>query len=168
MPFCLYDFSPFLLFKLMGQSIDFHQLLDVAIVEARIGLSEGGIPIGSALFDEKGTLLGKGHNHRVQGNDATAHAEVEAFRNAGRRANYRDVILVTTLAPCWFCSGLIKQFGIQTVIVGESENFSGGMEWLRKEGVNIVELNSHECAQMLKDYTLTYPEIWSEDIGGEE
>src|SRR5437868_3323384 len=102
-------------------------MLEVAVAEARAGMAEGGIPIGSALFDAAGELLGRGHNRRVQSGDPSAHAEVDAFRAAGRRPSYRDTVMVTTLAPCWYCSGLIRQFGIPAVVVGESRTFQGGV-----------------------------------------
>jgi cytosine deaminase len=140
-------------------------MLQVAIGEARQGLSEGGIPIGAALFDRDGKLLGSGHNRRVQENDPSVHAETDAFRKAGRQRRYRDKIMVTTLAPCWYCSGLVRQFRIGTVIIGESVNFSGGVDWLRDHGLKVVDLGSQECVQMLKDYIEANPEIWHEDIG---
>jgi cytosine deaminase len=140
-------------------------MLQVAIAEARQGLSEGGIPIGAALFDRDGKLLGSGHNRRVQENDPSVHAETDAFRKAGRQRRYRDKIMVTTLAPCWYCSGLVRQFRIGTVIIGESVNFSGGVDWLRDHGLKVVDLGSQECVQMLKDYIDANPEIWHEDIG---
>jgi cytosine deaminase len=144
---------------------DFHSLLDVAISEARLGLAEGGIPIGAALFDGEGNLLGRGHNRRVQEDDPSVHGETDAFRKAGRQRSYRDTIMVTTLAPCWYCSGLVRQFGIGTVIVGESVNFDGGIEWLRENGVEVIDLNSDECVEMLAGYIAANPEIWNEDIG---
>lgn len=140
-------------------------MLAVAIEEARLGLAEGGIPIGAALFDGNGNLLGRGHNRRVQENDPSIHGETDAFRKAGRQRNYRDTIMVTTLAPCWYCSGLVRQFGIGTVIVGESVNFQGGIEWLRENGVNVIDLNSAECVDLLRTFTDSNPEIWNEDIG---
>jgi cytosine deaminase len=146
-------------------NIDPHQLLAIAIEEARIGLAEGGIPIGAALFKSDGTLLGRGHNRRVQDGDPSVHGETDAFRNAGRQRSYRDTIMVTTLAPCWYCSGLVRQFGIGTVIVGESVNFPGGLDWLRENGVEIIDLNSPECVSMLRDYITANPDIWNEDIG---
>lgn len=146
---------------------DPHQLLTIAIEEARIGLAEGGIPIGAALFKSDGTLLGRGHNRRVQDNDPSVHGETDAFRNAGRQRSYSDTIMVTTLAPCWYCSGLVRQFGIGTVIVGESVNFPGGIDWLRENGVEIIDMNSAECIEMLRDYITANPEIWNEDIGEE-
>ncbi len=140
-------------------------MLAVAIEEARLGLAEGGIPIGAALFDGNGNLLGRGHNRRVQENDPSIHGETDAFRKAGRQRSYRDTIMVTTLAPCWYCSGLVRQFGIGTVIVGESVNFQGGIEWLRENGVNVIDLNSAECVDLLRTFTDSNPEIWNEDIG---
>lgn len=149
----------------MNPSIDQRALLEIAIEEARLGLSEGGIPIGAALFDRDGDLLGRGHNRRVQENDPSIHGETDAFRKAGRQRSYRDTIMVTTLAPCWYCSGLVRQFGIGTVIVGESETFKGGIEWLRENGVEVIDLNSTDCKQLLGQFIDAHPEIWSEDIG---
>src|SRR6266700_6171629 len=125
--------------------IDRQAMLAVAIRDARLGLSEGGIPIGAALFDGEGNLLGKGHNRRVQENDPSVHGETDAFRKAGRQRSYRNTIMVTTLAPCWYCSGLVRQFNIGAVVVGESANFQGGVDWLRDNGVEVVDLNSAEC-----------------------
>jgi creatinine deaminase len=145
--------------------MDHREMLEVAVEEAKVGLREGGIPIGSALFDASGTLLGRGHNQRVQRDDPSAHAEVEAFRNAGRRRSYRDTIISTTLAPCWYCSGMIRQFGIGAVVVGESRTFHGGIDWLRESGVQVVDLASDECAQLLQAFIAAQPEVWNEDIG---
>ncbi|MGB7620717.1 MAG: nucleoside deaminase [Terriglobia bacterium] len=151
----------------MAGSLDHPAMLKIAIEEAFQGLSEGGIPIGAALFDGEGHLLGRGHNRRVQDGDPSVHAETDAFRKAGRQRSYRDKIMVTTLAPCWYCSGLIRQFKIGAVVVGESVNFSGGVEWLRQNGVRVSDLNSRECIQMLADYIARQPEVWNEDIGEE-
>ena len=140
-------------------------MLAVAIEEAKLGLAEGGIPIGAALFDADANLLGRGHNRRVQENDPSIHGETDAFRKAGRQRRYRDTIMVTTLAPCWYCSGLVRQFGIGTVIVGESVNFQGGVDWLRENGVTVVDMNSQECIEMLGKFIAENPEIWNEDIG---
>ena len=140
-------------------------LLETAIEEARLGLAEGGIPIGAALFDDTGKLLGSGHNRRVQDGDPSAHGETDAFRKAGRQKSYRDKIMVTTLAPCWYCSGLIRQFGIATVIVGESVNFRGGMDWLQEKGIKVIDLASKECVQMLGKFIAENPALWHEDIG---
>ena len=147
--------------------IDPQKLLSVAIAEARAGLAEGGIPIGAAIFDSSGKLLGSGHNRRVQHNDPSAHGETDAFRNAGRQRTYRDKIMVTTLAPCWYCSGLIRQFNFQTVIVGESRNFQGGAGWLRELGVTVIDLDDQECISLLADYIKENPHVWNEDIGEE-
>jgi len=142
-------------------------LLEIAIEEAKIGLAEGGIPIGAALFDGRGDLLGRGHNRRVQDGDPSIHGETDAFRKAGRQRSYRDTIMVTTLAPCWYCSGLVRQFGIGTVIVGESVTFQGGIDWLRENGVKVIDMNSEECMEMLGGFISEHPEIWNEDIGEE-
>ncbi len=142
-------------------------MLETAIEEARRGLAEGGIPIGAALFDGDGKLLGSGHNRRVQDGDPSAHGETDAFRKAGRQKTYRDKIMVTTLAPCWYCSGLIRQFGIGTVIVGESENFRGGIDWLQQDGIKVIDLASKECAAMLAKFIAENPALWHEDIGEE-
>jgi len=145
--------------------LDHARLLEPALAEARAGLAEGGIPIGSALFDAAGVLLGRGHNRRVQDGDPSAHAEVDAFRNAGRRPTYRDTVLSTTLAPCWYCSGLVRQFGIPVVVVGESQTFRGGIDWLRESGVVVVDLGSPECVELLGTFIAARPEVWNEDIG---
>jgi creatinine deaminase len=142
-------------------------LLNTAIEEARQGLAEGGIPIGAALFDRDGKLLGRGHNRRVQEDDPSVHGETDAFRKAGRQRRYRDKIMVTTLAPCWYCSGLVRQFGIGTVVVGESVNFRGGIDWLRENGITVIDLRSEECIQMLAKYIAANPAVWHEDIGEE-
>ncbi len=151
----------------MNETLDYNAMLAVAIEEAKTGLAEGGIPIGAALFDENGKLLGRGHNRRVQENDASVHGETDAFRKAGRQTSYRDTIMVTTLAPCWYCSGLVRQFKIGTVVVGEAENFDGGIEWLKENGVEVINLNSQECIKLLADYINANPEVWNEDIGEE-
>ena len=143
----------------------YDSMLQIAIEEARLGLSEGGIPIGAALFSSDSRLLGRGHNRRIQENDPSVHGETDAFRKAGRQRSYRDKIMVTTLAPCWYCSGLVRQFNIGTVIVGESVNFAGGLDWLRENGVNVVDLHSAECIQLLADYIAANPAVWHEDIG---
>lgn len=148
-----------------GSAEELSAMLQIAIDEARAGLAEGGIPIGAALFDGSGSLLGRGHNRRVQENDPSIHGETDAFRKAGRQRNYRRTIMATTLAPCWYCSGLVRQFGIGTVIVGESVNFHGGIDWLRENGVNVIDLHSQECIDMLAGYISANPEVWNEDIG---
>ncbi|MFD9732819.1 nucleoside deaminase [Umezawaea sp. NPDC059074] len=145
--------------------MDAQEMLAVAVEEARAGLAEGGIPIGAALFDVNGTLLGRGHNRRVQDGDASSHGETDAFRNAGRRASYRDTIMVTTLSPCWYCSGLVRQFGIPHVVVGEATTFSGGHDWLAEHGVRITLLDDQECVGLMTDFIAARPELWFEDIG---
>ena len=140
-------------------------MLAVAVEEARAGLAEGGIPIGAALFDANGTVLGRGHNRRVQDGDASTHGETAAFRNAGRRASYRDTIMVTTLSPCWYCSGLVRQFGISHVVIGEATTFSGGHDWLAEHGVGITILDDQECVGLMTDFIAARPELWFEDIG---
>jgi len=147
--------------------LDHAAMLAVALAEARKGLAEGGIPVGAAIFDAAGKLLGSGHNRRVQNGDPSLHGETDAFRNAGRQRSYRSLIMVTTLAPCWYCSGLIRQFGFGTVVVGESRNFQGGIEWLRSLGVRVVDLDSAECVSMLGEYIRRNPAVWNEDIGEE-
>lgn len=149
----------------MNPEIDKHKLLDIAIEEARLGLAEGGIPIGAALFDEGGRLLGRGRNRRIQENDPSIHGETDAFRKAGRQLSYRQTIMVTTLAPCWYCSGLIRQFIIGAVIVGESLNFPGGINWLRENGIEVEVMNSTECIEMMAAFIIANAKIWNEDIG---
>src|SRR5688500_13322451 len=141
------------------------EMLSVAIEEVKLGLSEGGIPIGAALFDLDGNCLGRGRNRRVQEDDPSIHGETDAFRKAGRQKSYRDKIMVTTLAPCWYCSGLIRQFNIGKVIVGESETFQGGIAWLRENGVEVIDLRSQECIAMMREFVENNPELWNEDIG---
>ena len=151
----------------MSAAPDYQAMLAVAIQEARLGLAEGGIPIGAAIFDENGKLVGVGHNRRVQQGDPSVHGETDAFRKAGRQKSYKKLIMVTTLAPCWYCSGLVRQFRIGTVVVGESRTFSGGVEWLRENGVRVIDLDSGECSSMLGEYIRANPAVWNEDIGKE-
>lgn len=141
------------------------EMLAVALAEAHKGLDEGGIPIGAAVFDGNGKLLGSGHNRRVQEGDPSIHGETDAFRKAGRQRSYREMTMVTTLAPCWYCSGLVRQFGFKRVIVGESETFRGGIDWLRENGIEVVDLDSAECKELLRGYIAAHPEVWNEDIG---
>jgi len=147
---------------------EYERMLAVALEEARYGLVEGGIPIGAAMFRTTGELLSRGHNRRVQQGDPGMHAEIDAFRRAGRQRSYRDLVMVTTLAPCWYCSGLIRQFRIRTVVVGDSRSFAGGLDWLREDGVTIIDLDSSECRELLESYIATHPEVWNEDIGEEQ
>jgi cytosine deaminase len=145
--------------------LDYTALLAVAYAEAQLSLAEGGLPIGAAIFRADGTLLSRGHNRRVQLGDPSIHGETDAFRNAGRQRSYRDLIMVTTLAPCWYCSGLIRQFGFQTVVVGESQNFSGGEHWLRELGITVIDLADPACITMMRDFIAANPTLWNEDIG---
>ncbi len=141
--------------------------LAVAAEQARIGAREGGIPIGAALFDRDGRLLGAGHNRRVQDGDASVHGETDAFRAAGRQRSYRDTTMATTLSPCWYCSGLVRQFGIGRVVVGEDVNFMGGQDWLAEHGTEVVVLEDPDLIAMMADYIRVNPEVWNEDIGEE-
>ena len=151
----------------MNVQTDYAAMLQVALGEARQGLQEGGIPIGAAICNADGQVIGKGHNRRVQHNDPSMHGETDAFRNAGRQASYRNLIMVTTLAPCWYCSGLVRQFGFGTVVVGESKTFQGGIEWLRSLSMQVIDLESDECFSMLQKYIAANPAVWNEDIGQE-
>lgn len=141
------------------------RMLRVAFEEARMGMIEGGIPIGAAMFTRDGKMVSRGHNRRVQQLDPSIHGEIDAFRRAGRQKSYRGMIMVTTLAPCWYCSGLIRQFKIGAVVVGESRTFQGGIEWLRESGVEVIELDDTACRELLESYIALHPEIWNEDIG---
>lgn len=151
----------------MTTTSDFRSMLAIALEQARLGLKEGGIPIGAAIFDEAGKLIGAGHNRRVQQGDPSLHGETDAFRKAGRQKSYRRLTMVTTLAPCWYCSGLVRQFGFKTVVVGESRTFQGGIEWLRTFGVRVIDLDSEECVSLLGDYIRVNQAVWNEDIGEE-
>ena len=151
----------------MADLDEYQRMLAVALEQARYGLAEGGIPIGAALFARDGTLLSQGHNRRVQQGDPSVHAETDAFRRAGRQRSYRDKIMVTTLAPCWYCSGLVRQFRIGTLVVGESRTFAGGLDWLRENGVEVIDLDNEECRLLLEGYIAEHSEIWHEDIGEE-
>ncbi|MFE2939450.1 nucleoside deaminase [Streptomyces sp. NPDC059255] len=142
-----------------------HEWLATAVAEARAGLAEGGIPIGAALYGADGTLLGRGHNRRVQDGDPSLHAETAAFRAAGRQRSYRGTTMVTTLSPCWYCSGLVRQFGISRVVIGEAETFHGGHDWLAEHGVEIVLLDAAECVALMREFIARSPELWHEDIG---
>ena len=148
---------------------DYPAMLAVALEEARLGLSEGGLPIGAAIFrpdgTPTGTLVSRGHNRRIQQDDPSIHGETDAFRNAGRQRSYRDLIMVTTLAPCWYCSGLVRQFGFRTLVIGESQNFSGGELWLSDLGVNVINLANPDCITLMRDYIAANPTLWHEDIG---
>jgi cytosine/creatinine deaminase len=145
--------------------MDPRAMLAVALEEARTGLAEGGVPVGAALFDAQGRLLGRGRNRRVQEGDPSIHGETDAFRKAGRQRGYGDKVLATTLAPCWYCSGLVRQFRIGTLVVGDSVNFRGGLDWLREAGVRVVDAASPECIAMMRDFIAARSDLWNEDIG---
>jgi creatinine deaminase len=144
---------------------DYAAWLDVAVEEAKAGLAEGGIPIGGALIGADGTVLGRGHNRRVQHDDPSLHGETDAFRNAGRQRSYRGTTMVTTLSPCWYCSGLIRQFGISRVVIGEARTFVGGHDWLAENGVEVVLLDDQRCVTMMREFIAARPDLWNEDIG---
>ncbi|MFC5910971.1 nucleoside deaminase [Streptacidiphilus monticola] len=146
-------------------TLDYSSLLQVALEEARLGLAEGGIPIGAALVGPDGQILGRGHNRRVQDGDPSVHGETDAFRKAGRIRGYRDTTMVTTLSPCWYCSGLIRQFGIGRVVIGEATTFHGGHDWLAEHGVEVVLLDDPECTALMTEFIKERPELWFEDIG---
>jgi creatinine deaminase len=141
------------------------RMLVTAYDEAVLGLSEGGIPIGAALYLRDGTLISSGHNRRVQERDASVHAETDAFRKGGRRRDYPDTVMVTTLSPCWYCSGLVRQFNIGAVVIGEASTFHGGHDWLAENGVEIVVLDDAACTELLGTFILEHPDLWNEDIG---
>jgi len=143
----------------------YEKMLAAAYEEARHGFVEGGIPIGAAMFTRTGELVSRGHNRRVQQGDPSMHAETDAFRRAGRQRSYSNLVMVTTLAPCWYCSGLVRQFRIGTLVVGESRTFSGGIDWLRENGVEVIDLDNRECRELLAGYIAAHPEVWNEDIG---
>ncbi|HEY4482499.1 MAG TPA: nucleoside deaminase [Candidatus Brocadiaceae bacterium] len=138
--------------------------MKAAIDEAKQGLREGGIPIGSVIVKD-GKIIGRGHNKRVQENDPIMHAEINCLRNAGRIGRYRDTILYSTLTPCYLCAGAIVQFGIKRVFVGESETFAGAKEFMESHGVEVINLNLDECKQLMKEFIQKNPELWNEDIG---
>jgi creatinine deaminase len=139
--------------------------LAVATAEARLGAEVFGIPIGAALFSADGTLLGSGHNKRVQDDDAAMHAETNAFHNAGRQRSYKGTVMVSTLSPCWYCSGLVRQFGISRVVVGEDTTFKGGQDWLAENGVEVEIVNHPELVTMMSEFIEANPALWNEDIG---
>ena len=140
-------------------------MLDVAYDEARKGLAEGGIPIGAALFSTDGVLLGRGHNMRVQQDDPSIHAETAAFRNAGRQTDYRSTIMATTLSPCWYCCGLVRQFNIGALIIGDARTIVWGHPELAAHGVKITVLDDDRCYDMLGEFIAAKPHLWNEDIG---
>ena len=151
----------------MADLAEYERMLAVALEEARYGRAEGGIPIGAAMFTRDGKLVSSGHNRRVQQGDPCMHGETDAFRRAGRQRSYRDMVMVTTLAPCWYCSGLVRQFRIGTLVVGDSRTFAGGLDWVRENGVEVIDLDNEACRLLMEGYIAEHPEIWHEDIGEE-
>jgi len=142
-----------------------HMALNAAIAQAEKSRDGGGIPIGGALIGRDGAVLGRGHNRRVQDGDPTMHGETAAFRAAGRQRSYQGTTMVTTLSPCWYCSGLIRQFGISRVVIGEARTFYGGHDWLAENGVDVLVLDDPECVRLMTDFIAANPELWNEDIG---
>lgn len=140
------------------------EFIAAAIAQARKSLSEGGIPIGSALARD-GKLVAVGHNKRVQESDPVTHAEIDCLRRAGRIGSFRDTVLYSTLMPCYLCSGAVVQFGIRKVIVGESRTFPGASEFMRSHAVEVVDLDLPECVEMMSDFIAAHPDLWNEDIG---
>lgn len=140
------------------------KFMEAAIAEAKQGLKEGGIPIGSVLV--KGNeIIGQGHNKRVQDNDPVTHAEIDCLRNAGRIGNYKDTVLYSTLMPCYLCAGAVVQFGIKKVIAGESKTFLGARVFMESHGVEVIDLNLDECQQLMRNFIEKNPLLWNEDIG---
>lgn len=140
------------------------EFMRAAIDEAKLGLSQGGIPIGAVLV-RNGKIIGRGHNKRVQENDPIIHAEIDCLRNAGRIGRYSDTIIYSTLMPCYLCAGAVVQFGIKKVVAGESVNFEGAKEFMESHGVEVVDLDLDECKSMMSDFIKEKPELWYEDIG---
>ena len=136
----------------------------IAIDEAKKGLSEGGIPIGSALV-KKGKLVASGRNKRVQEQNPILHGEMDCMNNAGRISSYRDTVMYSTLMPCYMCAGTIVQFKIPKVIVGESKTFPGAREFMESHGVEVIDLNDSECIGIMEKFIKEKPELWNEDIG---
>jgi cytosine deaminase len=138
--------------------------MTAAVEEAKKGLAQGGIPIGSILVKD-GKIVGRGHNKRVQENDPVLHAEIDCLRNAGRIGSYKGTVLYSTLMPCYLCAGAVVQFGIKKVIAGESQTFQGARDFMESKGVQVVDLNLGECVQLMQDFIRKNPRLWNEDIG---
>lgn len=141
-----------------------HRFMQAAIDEAHAGLAEGGIPIGSVLV-RGDTIIGRGHNRRVQAGDPVLHAEIDCLRNAGRVGTYQNTVLYSTLMPCYLCSGAVVQFGIPVVVAGESQNFPGARAFLEEHGVRVMDLNLPECVTLMREFIAANPQLWNEDIG---
>jgi len=145
--------------------MDAHQLLREAIAEARLGLKEGGLPIGSVLADDQGRIVARGHNLRVQTGDPTAHAEVVCLRDAGRRRDWPQLTLVSTLSPCIMCTGTTLLYRIPAVIIGENRNFLGAEDLFAQRGVCLTVLDDAECIELMRAFIAAHPDLWNEDIG---
>jgi cytosine/creatinine deaminase len=148
----------------MEAIIKLDKFMQAAIDQAKEGLSEGGIPIGSVLV-KSGVIVGRGHNKRVQKSDPVMHAEIDCLRNAGRIGKYADTVLYSTLMPCYLCAGAVVQFGIRKVIAGESETFPGAREFMESHSVEVTDLHLPECIQLMREFIRNNPELWNEDIG---
>jgi len=145
--------------------MDYHALLHEALAEATTGLSEGGLPIGSVLADKQGEIVARGHNLRVRTGDPTAHAETVCIRNAGRRRDWPELTLVSTLSPCIMCTGTALLYRIPRIVIGENQNFMGAEDLLRERGVELVLMNDSDCIQLMRDFIRSRPDLWNEDIG---
>lgn len=145
--------------------MDNHTLLREALDEARAGLREGGLPIGSVLADKRGRIVARGHNLRVQIGDPTAHAEIVCIRNAGRRRDWPELTLVSTLSPCIMCTGTALLYRIPRVVIGENRNFMGAEDLFRQRGVKVEVLDDPECIELMREFIRTHADLWNEDIG---
>lgn len=141
------------------------ELLHEALKEAKQGLSDGGLPIGSVLADKQGQIVARGHNLRVQSGDPTAHAETVCLRNAGRRRDWAELTLVSTLSPCIMCTGTALLFRIPRIVIGENRNFRGAEDLFRQHGVNVVVLDDADCIRMMREFIQARADLWNEDIG---
>jgi creatinine deaminase len=140
------------------------EFMKAALEEAKLSLQEGGIPIGAVLVRDN-KIIGRGRNRRVQNNDPLAHAEIECLRNAGRIGSYKNIILLSTLMPCYLCAGAIVQFGIEKVIVGDSKSFRGAPEFMKDQWISVEEWDWYECMDLMEDFIKNNPKLWNEDIG---
>jgi cytosine/creatinine deaminase len=146
---------------------DYNYFMKIAYEQAHKSYKEGGLPIGAVMV-ENSQIIGKGHNQRIQEGDPTAHGEISCFRNVGRRSNYKNTILFTTLSPCMMCAGAIVQFGVPCVVIGENKSFSGNIDFLREHGVEVILLSDPLCESLMTTFILENPDLWDEDIAGRE
>lgn len=152
----------------IGNATDNDQeFMALALDEARMGYDEGGVPVGAVMV-EAGEVIGRGRNRRVQEGNPVSHGETDCMKNAGRRSDYSRVTMYTTLSPCMMCSGTILQFGISRVVIGEDRNFSGNIDFLIERGVEVVLLNDQDCIALMSRFIAERPELWYEDISGNE